>query len=346
MRGSSKLNRFGLSRDIPAPIKRTVRQECRFGCIFCGSAIYQYEHIDPFSQARDHIPQNTALLCGTCHDKVTRGYIPKDTVRAKRSDPYRLSRRWPRLSLHPNAEGFPVVLGGAQFINPRTVLRVLGRDLLSIREPECEDGPIRLSAEFYDNRGKKCLLIEDNECKSNPRSWDIETKGTCTTIRRAPRAVALRIHLGPHRFFVERLAMQYRGVQLEANKQELKVFSKATESYRLSGWVRSPDVGIEINRKCFRDVLKVAESRRTINVLGTGGDYKIAGRQPPNTEINFWGGARSVTVDIDGAVNVGAPPPTPRLGFALSQRAGMSLSLDDLEILIGAGARGSSLSVG
>lgn len=308
--------------------------------------MYQYEHIEPFERIRDHIPKDIALLCATHHDNVTRRRIAKDTVRKKRAAPYRVSHPWPHSSFYPSAESFPVILGGAQFISPRTVLRILGRDLLSIREPECEDGPIRLSAEFYDNRGKQCLVIEDNECKFNPRSWDIEAKGTCTTIRSAPRAVALRIHLCPDRLYVDRLAMQYRGVQIEANKRELKVFSKATESYRLSGWVRSPDVGIEINRKCSSDVLKLPESRRTINVLGSGGHYKITGRQPPNTEINFWGGARSVTVDIDGAVNLGGPPPTPRLGFALSQRAGMSLSLDDMEILIGAGARASSLSVG
>jgi len=335
-----------LSRDIPAPIKRTVRQECRFGCIFCHEATYQYEHIEPFESVRDHIPKDIALLCATHHDNVTRRRIAKDMVRKKRVAPYRVSHPWPHSSFYPSAESFPVVLGGAQFISPRTVLRILGRDLLSIREPECEDGPIRLSAEFYDNHGKQCLVIEDNECKFNPSSWDIETRGTCTTIRYAPRAIALRIRLCPDQLVVDRLAMQYRGVQLEADKRELKVFSRARKSYRLSGYVRSPDVGIEIIRDCSGTHIEAVEPRRTINLLGSGGNDIIGGRQPPNSDINYYGGARSLTVDIDGAVNVGGAPPTPKLGIALSVRAAMSLSLDDLEILIGAGARASSLSVG
>ncbi len=346
MSRATRRNAFGLGRDIPAPIRRTVRQECRFGCIFCGHAIYQYEHIVPFSKVRDHIPRNIALLCGTCHDQVTRRIIAKDAVRAKRLDPYRLSRRWPRSSFYPNAERFPVVLGGARFISPRTALRVLGRDLLSIREPECNDGPIRLSAEFCDDGGETCLTIEDNECKLNPGSWDIEAKGARFTIRRAPRNIALRIRLLPDQLTVERLAMQYRGVKLEANERELKIFASARQSYQLAGWVNSPDVGIEINQKAPCSVIEVKEPVRRINLLGSGGDYTIAGRQPPNTEISFWGGARSLTMNADANVTVGGTPPTQDLGLALSTRAAMSLGLGDLEVLIGAGARAHDLSLG
>ena len=76
-----------------------------------------------------------------------------------------------------------------------------------------------------------------------------------------------------------------------------------------------------------------------------GGDYTIAGRQPPNTTINFWGGARSLTVNADAAVNVGGLPPNQDLGLALSMHAAMKLDLGDLEILIGAGAQAHGLSV-
>ena len=346
MGGSSKRNRFGLSRDIPAPIRRTVRQECGFGCIFCGEAFYDYEHIEPFPKVRDHIPKDIALLCGTHHSDVTRRRISKKTVREKRLHPYRLSHPWPHSSLYPSTNCFPIILGGIQFIHPKTAVRVFGQDLLSIREPESEDGPIRLSAAFYDDKGKECLVIQDNELQCNPNSWDIETRGACITIREAPGVVTLRIRPCPDRLVVERMSMRYCGVRLVANAREFTVFSSAERSYRLTGRVKFPDTGIEIIRDRPGTHIGVVEPRRTINLLGSGGDYTIAGRQPPNSEINYYGGARSLTVDIDGAVNVGGPPPTPKLGLALSMRAAMSLSLDGLEILIGAGCRAHELSVG
>ena len=116
---------------------------------------------------------------------MTRGFRATSAVRKARLDPYRLSHRWPHSTFYPNVENFPVILGGVEFIKARIVLRVFGRDLLSIREPECSDGPIRVSAEFYNAKGKKCLVIEDNECAWSPRSWDIEAKGPVFTIRTA-----------------------------------------------------------------------------------------------------------------------------------------------------------------
>ena len=55
-------NQYDLSREIPADVKRAVRQACGYGCVICGSAIIEYEHVDPtFNEAREHDP--TARLC-------------------------------------------------------------------------------------------------------------------------------------------------------------------------------------------------------------------------------------------------------------------------------------------
>ena len=40
-------NRFGLTRDIPEPVRRAVRQGTGFGCVICGAAIITYHHFDP-----------------------------------------------------------------------------------------------------------------------------------------------------------------------------------------------------------------------------------------------------------------------------------------------------------
>ncbi|GAH43227.1 unnamed protein product, partial [marine sediment metagenome] len=53
----SSTNQYGLSRYIPLEIKRAVRQKCGFGCVVCGSTIYQYHHFDPpFNEAKQHNP--------------------------------------------------------------------------------------------------------------------------------------------------------------------------------------------------------------------------------------------------------------------------------------------------
>jgi len=32
-------------RNIPLPIQREVRQRCGFGCVICGTLLYEYDHI-------------------------------------------------------------------------------------------------------------------------------------------------------------------------------------------------------------------------------------------------------------------------------------------------------------
>jgi magnesium chelatase family protein len=43
----NEINKHGLSRTIPAEIRREIRQRSKFGCVICRNAIYTYEHIDP-----------------------------------------------------------------------------------------------------------------------------------------------------------------------------------------------------------------------------------------------------------------------------------------------------------
>src|SRR5574337_274292 len=84
----AEVNKFGLSRDIPDLIKREVRQKCGFGCVVCGSAVYQYEHLEPlFPDAKNHDPNGIVLLCGGCHDRVTRGMLSKETIKLKANNP-------------------------------------------------------------------------------------------------------------------------------------------------------------------------------------------------------------------------------------------------------------------
>lgn len=66
-------NKHGLSRHIPSAVKAEVRKRCGFGCIVCGCPIYEYAHIEPFSEVDSHEADNIALLCRTHHGYETVG---------------------------------------------------------------------------------------------------------------------------------------------------------------------------------------------------------------------------------------------------------------------------------
>ena len=63
----TETNQHGLSRNIPAEVRRVLRAEAGFGCVKCGRAFAEYEHIEPeFASAREHAPKDMALCERTC----------------------------------------------------------------------------------------------------------------------------------------------------------------------------------------------------------------------------------------------------------------------------------------
>lgn len=187
-----KVNRFGLSRDIPARVKRAVRQNSRFGCVLCRSAVYTYEHIDPlFIDAERHDPNRIALLCPTCHALVTKQRVPKEHV-AKVYSSLRESGKADRPSdqeffVHYGRE-LVVKLGSCEFREFRSVINIDGTDVLSYKKCS-ETGTYTVSGVFYDQRGTELFRIVDNEWIGPLDVWDVEQVGRRLTIRNSPRGV-------------------------------------------------------------------------------------------------------------------------------------------------------------
>ncbi len=74
-------NKNGLSRYIDKATKDYVRARCRFGCVLCGRVPYHYDHFRvPFSEAREHDPDDIILLCEEHHAHKTRGLLDNDVI--------------------------------------------------------------------------------------------------------------------------------------------------------------------------------------------------------------------------------------------------------------------------
>jgi hypothetical protein len=211
-----QINRYGLSRNIPSPIKREVRKKCGFGCVVCGSIIIDYHHFDPpFSLAKFHNPNGIALLCGGCHTKVTRGVLSNDTVAKAARKPKCLEQGFSHFPLDVG-EQFPLVLlGNSTFIGNPTIIRAFGNRLFAIDKPEEIGSPFRISAVFYDRNGiEACRLIE-NEWKGLASNWDITSKGNAITVHRAHGEIAHKMRTNPpDKLVIERLDLFYKGFRI------------------------------------------------------------------------------------------------------------------------------------
>jgi hypothetical protein len=251
------MNQFGLGRDIPNPIKRLVRQRCGFGCVVCGGAFYQYEHIDPeFAEAQEHDPNRIALLCGGCHDRVTRGVLSKDTVKNCLRQPKcrELGFSFGPFDIGP---GFPeIVIGTFTGRMTGALIEINGEKVFSISPPETDRAPFRIYASLRDREGNDILGIEDNEWKTPTTNWDVEVVGRRITVRSGARDISLILRSDPPgRIIVERLEMEHRGTRIHCSEKKpievttpsgIKMYSEGATVEKCTTGIRVTDAQLEV----------------------------------------------------------------------------------------------------
>lgn len=225
---STNVNKHGLSRSIPANIKRLVRQRCGFGCIVCGLGIIQYEHVEPeFHDAAEHDPEKIVLLCPQCHAKVTTKFWSKEKIKAARLNPMAKRVGYSK-EVFDFGDGQPVVqLGGIRFSNCSTLIEVSGIPLFKVEEPEMDGAPFRLSGIFCDSNGDVSLRIQENEWLASTDNWDVEVGGGAIVIREGLKKIHLKLKAEPpHLLIVEKLDMKLGDMafKLEADGNCLKFY--------------------------------------------------------------------------------------------------------------------------
>jgi hypothetical protein len=209
-------NRYGLERDIPEAVKREVRQHCGFGCVVCGAAICEYEHFNPpFMEARAHLKEGIALLCGGCHGKVTRKLWSKEKIAMAWGNPCTFKQGCSKDALDVGAE-FSLVLGSCTYRRFRNIIATAsGQSWFSIDPPEAVGAPCQVSVEFRDEVGACVLKIEHNELVIPNRNWDVEFDGPKLTIRTGLGQLALVMRADPGVLTISRLSVIAHGVRIE-----------------------------------------------------------------------------------------------------------------------------------
>jgi hypothetical protein len=167
-------NKYGLSRYIPEGIKQRIRSDAGCGCIFCGSAIVEYEHIEPsFSEAKSHDPECMTLLCPACHTKVTMKVISKKKVWAQKRTPKAKQDGFVRDAFFSAANEKTFFLGGVK-ISVGSAMSLAGKPILWFEEA-VNGGPLMLCAIFHDANGELMAYINRNEFIGFSKKLDVQS---------------------------------------------------------------------------------------------------------------------------------------------------------------------------
>lgn len=245
-----KKNKHGLPRYIPTPVRQNIRKQCGFGCVVCGFGITQYEHIDPeYKDAHEHDPLKMALLCGSCHDKVTRKIWSKVKIKKALASPKCLDNGYTS-DIFDIGESIPSVeIGDSIWIDTPIIVQVQRVNILELKRSTENTGSIELSALFCNDQDEEVFRINKNIWQGDIRNWDIETVGQTITIRKSHKEVALKITINPKgMIIIDKINMTFKKSRIIGEKNK-GFYVEAPDGSRIalqSSRSESCDCGVQI----------------------------------------------------------------------------------------------------
>lgn len=219
----SDTNSHGLSRYIPAEIRREIRRRSKFGCVVCRAGITEFEHIDPpFAEATKHDPEKICLLCSSCHDKVTRGHLAKESVTNAYCKIFAANAQDvppPKDNLDFSGKSAKLLVGGFSFRGGApTILKYFGEPLIEVI-PAREGCPFGVNAKFFNSAGQKTLEIEHNVWVGPRDGWDFYISGQRLFIQDSARFISLILRVdSPNALIVEKMDMRVGDYHFLANE--------------------------------------------------------------------------------------------------------------------------------
>ncbi|MEL7105625.1 MAG: HNH endonuclease signature motif containing protein [Pseudomonadota bacterium] len=171
---------MSLTRRIPDPVKRTLRQEVCFGCPVCGNPILEYHHIIPWAELNHHNPEHMVALCPTHHTEY--GKLSRDISYELKLNP--INKRNGRLHglLGTNKLQQTFLLGGNRFINTPTILEFYGVPI--IRYKIFENQSVFNLWLPDSNWWPEVEVRENNLLVNHKNSWDINFRTNFVQFRK------------------------------------------------------------------------------------------------------------------------------------------------------------------
>ncbi|WP_094284763.1 HNH endonuclease [Klebsiella variicola] len=184
---------------IPESIKREVRKQCGFGCAICGMPFFQYDHVEEYSEVKEHTSENIVLLCPNHHSAKTTKKLSKERIIEAKSSPFNTNKlHTTSFKIEPSKEiltilGSNILTGWRpEEMNDYNLIWVNGVSYFTIH---CEDGWLTTSIIVTDSSGNMLLSVQRGELIVSTDAWDYIYEGENIKIRAGLGEILLDLNL-------------------------------------------------------------------------------------------------------------------------------------------------------
>lgn len=232
---STLINKHGLKRYISSDIKNKIRQDAGFGCVFCGSVLVDYEHIEPeWHDASEHDPDRMTLLCIGCHGKVTRKHISKNKVWDAKRSPKALEKGYVHDILFINTDDMEIKIGNSTSKRTKTILTIHGKPIIWFEPPIMPNEPSKLCAIFYDDSGKPISYINRNQFIAFTSNNDVKSESTLLSIVASEKMRLLIDREGDKALHIKKLDGSYLDASVSIDNTGKLILKHGTSDVTLS----------------------------------------------------------------------------------------------------------------
>ena len=197
-----------VTRKIPEPIKRMVRQKCYFGCIICGCPVFTYDHFEDFALVYEHTIENINLLCPNHHTAKTTGKLSKDRILEASQIPFNKLREKSSSFNIEKSRTVEVLVGGTKIhkdftggVDDFAVLMVRCFCFLGL---ESDENWISIYLNLTDENGNILLTCDNGELQVNTGVYDFIYEGTTLIIRRKKGVILCEISLSNYKIHIKK----------------------------------------------------------------------------------------------------------------------------------------------
>ncbi len=222
----------------------------------CGEPIYHYDHMIEYQDVLEHNEHNLTLLCGSHHDRKTRGLLPLMVVREADAHPYNIRKGVS--APHPLYYSGPtctVDVGSNKFTmstadrSAASAIAIDGRNLVGVR---FEDGHALLDIWLYDLSNQPVLRVEDNELQFSLKAWDVEHEGKRFVFRGGRGLIFLDIIFDPANALlrINRGHLLLNGVELYVRPDYVLVVNSGQIVQECEAW--DVPIGLSVGHDPYR----------------------------------------------------------------------------------------------
>jgi len=240
---------------IPLPIQRDVRQRCGFGCVICGCPLYEYHHMVPYHESKQHVPDELTLLCDKHHKEATNSLLTDDQIQSADSNPFNAQHGVSSpYGLNFQGEAFTCVIGDNRFTgairdehNVAALIPISIDDIDLIWFAIAPNGSLFLNANIFDECNLPLLTIVGNCLVYRTETWDIDFQGNTLTVREAARKIFFEITFEPpNQITVNRARLLCNGVEIIVRQSHIFVANSGNLFVR--NRIDNCAIGIQIGR--------------------------------------------------------------------------------------------------